>query len=125
MSLPLPINEVTAPLYKGLLEQMMDTNRPENVKIYGQCPIWVIDLASRKMREYDSETWCHRIKWYLPNPIAIRRTGLALETHIDAEDNKKLLAVIKRNIDKIERYLPGEWTGVLKQERARQAQLKK
>lgn len=124
MSLPLPINAVTTPLYQGLFDQIRDTSRPENLKIYGQCPIWVIDLASRAMRETDSDTWCNRINWYLPNPSNIQRTGLALEKYIDSKDNKSLLALIKRNIDKIEKYLPGEWTGVLKQERFRKAQLK-
>ena len=123
MSLPLPINEVTTPLYKGIFEKITDKTRLENFHIYGQCPIWVIELAADHMEGDESYAYDYRIGGFKSNTYGTKRTGKALNEHIASGDNKKLLSSIKRNFEKIEKHLPGEWTGVLKQEFARQANL--
>lgn len=114
MLLPLRINESTASLYKDVFDEITDKTRPENVHIYGQCPIWVIELAANHMEGEESFTHDYRIGGYKPNTYGTNRTGKALNKYIASGDNKKLLSLIKCNLNNIENHLPGEWTGVLK-----------
>lgn len=104
--------------WEAVYANMTDKNNPDNRLVYGQCPAWVVESAATQMCEsYD--------RYGEPISQRTRNTGNRLYKHVKEGNDADLRAMIRRNVDKIEEFLPATYGGILKQEFNRSKKPKK
>ena len=78
---------------------LFDPRRPENRVIVGRCPIWVLELAARRLEETN-----------LPQQV---KCGKRLAQLLENGADSAIKAFAQRNVRLIEREVPCGWDGAI------------